>query len=281
MAYFTKLVLYNLMTGSDLLSLANAHDADKHDRYKAPALDKGLDILELLAEKADGLTRSEISAALGRGPSEIYRMVERLVSRGYVHRASGGDRYHLSSRIYQLAVQHPTLRGMLDIVDPEMSNFVRIASQSAFLGVFHEGRVLVVATYDPPERLTITPRVGAELGVIDTAPGLVLLAFQDVPDRIAMMRSAQQSAFGEISLAEIQHGQLDAICRMGYARTPSPSFGGLEHLSFPLLDRDGSATAVITCPFLRSEMSSDQPNTDAVCAHLLAISRDISTRITR
>ena len=38
-------------------ALDNAEDGE---RYRAPALDKGLDILELLAEHPDGLTRAEI-----------------------------------------------------------------------------------------------------------------------------------------------------------------------------------------------------------------------------
>ena len=47
------------------------------DRYRAPALDRGLDILEVLADQARGLTRAEIVKALGLGPSQIYRMLER------------------------------------------------------------------------------------------------------------------------------------------------------------------------------------------------------------
>ena len=66
------------------------------DRYRAPALDKGLDILELLSEQKEGLTRTEITKELGRNASEIYRMLERLVARRYVMRSTGGDRYTLS-----------------------------------------------------------------------------------------------------------------------------------------------------------------------------------------
>ena len=51
------------------------------DRYRAPALDKGLDILELLASQAHGLTRAEIVKEMDRSASEIYRMLERLVAR--------------------------------------------------------------------------------------------------------------------------------------------------------------------------------------------------------
>ena len=45
-------------------------DSDDLDRYRAPALDKGLDILELLAREEEGLSQAEIAKALGRTPNE-------------------------------------------------------------------------------------------------------------------------------------------------------------------------------------------------------------------
>ncbi|MFP3616628.1 helix-turn-helix domain-containing protein, partial [Paraburkholderia sp. SIMBA_050] len=84
-------------------------DKDDADRYRAPALDKGLDILELLAEQKSGLTRAEITKLLGRNASEMYRMLERLVARQYVVRSAGGDRYSLSLKLYALAHRHPPM----------------------------------------------------------------------------------------------------------------------------------------------------------------------------
>jgi DNA-binding CsgD family transcriptional regulator len=52
--------------------------------YAAPALEKGLDILELLAKQAEGLTRREIAERLGRSVSEIFRMIEALTRRSYL-----------------------------------------------------------------------------------------------------------------------------------------------------------------------------------------------------
>ena len=70
-------------------------DEDDRDRYRAPALDKGLDILELLAGVDGGLTQAEIAKRLQRSPNEFYRMLDRLVRRGYVTRLDG-DRYSLT-----------------------------------------------------------------------------------------------------------------------------------------------------------------------------------------
>jgi uncharacterized membrane protein len=52
-----------------------AEEPDNGERYRAPALDKGLDILEALAATEVGLTQAEIAKALDRSPSEIYRML--------------------------------------------------------------------------------------------------------------------------------------------------------------------------------------------------------------
>ena len=53
---------------------AAASQQPAEDRYRAPALDKGLDILELLARQPQGLTRAEIVKKMDRNASEIYRM---------------------------------------------------------------------------------------------------------------------------------------------------------------------------------------------------------------
>lgn len=45
--------------------------------YAVPALDKALDVLELLAEQSGGLTQSEIADAVSRTPSQIFRVLQR------------------------------------------------------------------------------------------------------------------------------------------------------------------------------------------------------------
>ena len=73
------------------------------DRYRAPALDKGLDMLELLAGVDGGLTQAEIAKQLGRSHNELYRMLDTLVRRGYVARIDG-DRFALTLKLFGHAI---------------------------------------------------------------------------------------------------------------------------------------------------------------------------------
>ena len=52
--------------------------------YSAPALEKGLDILELLSNSAEGLTQAAIAGKLNKSVNEIYRMITTLRKREYV-----------------------------------------------------------------------------------------------------------------------------------------------------------------------------------------------------
>ncbi len=63
------------------------------NRYSAPALEKGLDILEALAQTDGGYTLNELAQALGRNVNEIFRMVMTLQHRGYIAQGEPDDRY--------------------------------------------------------------------------------------------------------------------------------------------------------------------------------------------
>ena len=64
-----------------------------------------------------------------------------------------------------------------------MRDLAHRSLQSCHLTVYHAGRVLVVAEIDSPERWAFGLKVGAQVGLTDTASGYVLLAFRDEAGR--------------------------------------------------------------------------------------------------
>jgi DNA-binding IclR family transcriptional regulator len=152
------------------------------DRYRAPALDKGLDILELLASQPNGLTRAEIVKAMGRGPSEIYRMLERLVVRDYVSRSAEGDRYALTMKLFVLGSQHPPVRRLVARALPLMDRFAHETEQSVHLVTPDRGAAVVVTQSSGPANWEFRLRIGARLDLLTTSSGQTLLAFQE-PER--------------------------------------------------------------------------------------------------
>ena len=218
-------------------------------RYAVPALEKGLDILELLAREAEGMSLNELARALGRTSSELFRMVVALARRGYIEQRNG-DRYTLTLRLFELAHRHKPIKSLTAAAAPIMLEIVHRTLQSCHITVFHAGRVMVVGEVDSPERYAFGMKVGALVGLTDTASGYVLLAFQDDATRRAMLASHQEVE-GELDL---DHALLEKIVRdvakKGYAEVQSRQTRGVMNIAFPIRGPHGRAMAVLNVPYI-------------------------------
>jgi DNA-binding IclR family transcriptional regulator len=256
-------------------------ERDDLDRYRAPALDKGLDILELLAEQKGGLTRAEITRLLGRNPSELYRVLERLVMREYVARSPEGDRYALSLKLYALAHRHPPIDRLIGEALPVMQRFADTAEQSCHLARYDRGNLLVIAQVDGPGTWGISVRLGARVGLVDTSSGRVMLAFQ-TPEQRALMLAEHTKVKGEVSLdrdALEQHYR--EIRERGYSQKDSGQTFGVTDITFPLLGPSGQAMATLTCPYLKRIDEYVAPSIDKVRSMLADAARTLSLRAER
>ncbi|MDF1585854.1 IclR family transcriptional regulator [Marinimicrococcus flavescens] len=216
-------------------------------RYSAPALEKGLDILELLAGERDVLPASEIAQRLGRSMGEIFRMLVTLEQRGWLRRG-GGNGYGLSLRLFELAHRHPPVERLLVVALPEMQRLAERVGQSCHLSVHHDGRILVVAQAETPRPRGFVVRLGASFELLETASGRVLAAFQTDEERERRLaRGFELEALADPG--EPLRRRLAGIAARGHEAAPSESVAGILDLSFPLRDHTGRAVAALTLPF--------------------------------
>src|SRR3989454_11832439 len=111
----------------------------KVSRYPTPALEKGLDILELFASEPAGLTKSEVARSLDRTVSEIFRMLVCLEERGYISQSRDRERYCLTLRLFKLAHEYPPTKRMITEALPIMQQATHELNQSCHLGVLDGG----------------------------------------------------------------------------------------------------------------------------------------------
>jgi len=254
-------------------------DADDLDRYRAPALDKGLDILELLAHEEEGLSQAEIAKALGRTPNEHYRMLERLVRRGYVFR-NASDRYGLTLKLFGLAHFHRPIRRLVSQATPLMRDLAVRTIQANHLAVYDRAAVTVIAQMDSPSYWGIAIRVGARVGLFDTGSGHVLLAFRSAEER-AMMIAEQEGADDEQARPEDLDERLAQIRHRGYEVMPSQQTAGVYNLSAPVLGSDNGALAALTCPYITPLNRAKAPDIPETIAILQEAALTLSQRVLR
>lgn len=208
--------------------------------YAVPALDKALDILEALADEGGGLSQGEIAALVGRTPSQVFRVLQRLERRGWIVRERPSGLYLLSTKMLELAHRHPPLRGLVAQALPVMRAVTDAVHQSCNLSILDAGRVRVIAQVESPAAFGFRVRVGAEFPIA-TPAGRVLTS-----------------------------GAPDGCLRADDSLQP-----GITDLVAPVLDRDGVTVAAITVPYIATSFS--ERGIDSVLAEVRSAGRAVSS----
>jgi len=242
-------------------------------KYKAPALEKGLDVLSLLSSSARELKFPEITAALGRSQSELFRIVHVLVQRGYVDRSPTGT-YRLTNQLFRLGMEQPPVRDLIGTASPVMRTLTHTIGQSCHLAVRSQDQIVVIHRIEAPGEIGFSVRIGYRRSIGTTTSGLVIFAFQPTDTRAEIIDSVQDSEEDFdikrfLSAADITNAN-------GFAAEPSKFVRGIMDLSYPILE-NGVAIAALTIPFVDSEMNS--VSRDETLEHLKRSSLEISANL--
>ena len=216
-------------------------------KYRAPALEKGLDVLELLAAEKAALNLSTISERLGRSAGELFRMLQVLEYKGFITFSETGAGYVLSNKLFALGMAQAPVRSLLEVAMPIMRRLSVAIGQSCHIAVPSEDQIVVVARIERPGDLGFSVRIGYRREITRATSGLVLFAFQtDEIRRIWLKRCGLKG-----NAADDFVTRAEAVRTRGYHQAASHFVQGIVDLSAPVL-RSEAAVAALTVPFVHS-----------------------------
>lgn len=251
------------------------HSATGAERkYRAPALEKGLDVLELLARSGAPMTTSQMAGELGRSVSELFRMVLTLEHRGFIVPAGEGrDGFTLSNKLFALGMGRAPIRTLVELALPAMSALTREIGQSCHIAMVSAEQIVVVGRIENPGDLGFAVRVGYRRPLLKAASGLAIYAFLS-PEARETLRA--QLAGADTGALEDFYSRAEAVRKQGYVCQPSDFSDGVTDLSAPLVGRRG-AVAALTVPFVsyRPEPCSRERAVERLCATARTLSETL------
>jgi DNA-binding IclR family transcriptional regulator len=246
--------------------------ASRTSRYRAPALEKGLDVIELLAAEKTPLNLSAISQRLGRSSGELFRMLQVLEFKGFITTADSGTGYVLTNKLFALAMAQAPVRSLVETALPIMRRLTHEIGQSCHIAVASEDQIVVITRIERPGDLGFSVRIGYRREIVRATSGLVLFAYQNEEVRRAWLKRCRLK--GEAADSFV--ARADAVRQHGHHEAASDFVRGIVDLSAPIL-RGETAVAALTCPFVHSNplvMEMDQ-----AVESIRAAARQISAEI--
>jgi DNA-binding IclR family transcriptional regulator len=250
---------------------------EDNDKYRAPALDKGLDIMELLSSQGEGLSQKEVAVALSRSQGEIYRMLSTLVRRDYVTYSTSADRYTLSLKMFSVSQKHPPINRLIGIALPMMRRASRTTWQSCHIGMESNGNIVIVASVESPGNWSVALKTGSVVGLWNTGTGRVLSTYCPEAQREDLINHHRQVT-GEPKLIRSEFDDhIKRIKRVGFEYMPSATAVGITNIAFPIFNPAGIAFAVLSCPFVERLDDVEVPSQDATIKIFSHLAKELTT----
>jgi DNA-binding IclR family transcriptional regulator len=218
------------------------------ENYQAPALKKGLEVLEFLSGQTRAYAVSELARALGKSRNEIYRMVIVLERLGYLTRTDA-DRFTMTRKLFDVAMRAPPQRNLLASALPVMEELARDTAQSCHLTVASGSDIVVVARIESPDVLGFSVRVGYRRPLNQSASGRVLFAFASDGQR-ELWRALLPSKEDRKHWAALDR-ESRAIRESGVYLSPSAYVDAVTDIVAPVTQgKAPTAVAALAIPFI-------------------------------
>jgi DNA-binding IclR family transcriptional regulator len=213
--------------------LARSGMAIADSRYNAPALEKGLDILEIVSTSLVAIKTEEIARAVGRSRSKIYRMLQVLETRGYIARESASDGYIATNKLFALGMRKTPIADLNSAALPEMRRLSDDISLSVRLVVPSEDNIVYIAGMDSTVSFGLSVHLGYHRPVVLSSSGRLLFAFQ-TPERQRvwlgqLRRTAPPDTDFDAFLADAHKAR-----RRGWLIRKSPTVEGVTDICAPI-----------------------------------------------
>ncbi len=234
--------------------------------YAVPALEKGLDILELLSSTAEPLTQTQIGKALKRNFSEIFRMLNLLEERRYVIKDPNTGAYRLSLRLHQLAHAHSPVEQLIQAASGPMHALTRELSESCHLSVLDDTALVVVHIANSPAKVRLSVETGGCFSPLQTASGRLLISYLAKIPRQNLLNALPEWKRLDASRRRKTLDEWNVIRERGYAMANDETLSGVLDVVVPVGNPETGPHAALAVSTLNP---SDKPkNAERILARL-------------
>ena len=200
-------------------------------------------VLNLLGSKPQGITASEIVAALEVEKSVISRILATLENEGYVTRDPITDLFRLGLGFVAIAFRYIESLGFYDVCMPELQRLADATGELIQLAVVNRDGMTYVAKAESNQRVRVYSLLGQEASLHASTVGKVWLASlpEDVALRLALRDGLTVYAKNTITTVDALRKELLRVREQGFALLEEELFDGGSAIGVPVTDqRDGT-----------------------------------------
>jgi len=208
----------------------------------APALDRGIDVIELMASISEPLSFSEIQNALPIPRASLARILNILYNRGLFDKMPENGHYRLGMKLLFLGNSIQDKISLRSVAFPYMQHLAQLTRDTVELTTLDQDQVVLLDQIEGLGDVRLYSRVGAAYPYFHvTAVGKLYLAHMNPIKRRNNLKKIGLPAVTEKSITDIEmlERELETVLQNGYACENQELRKGVCRVVAPIFDHTG------------------------------------------
>lgn len=215
--------------------------------YSVPGLERGLAILEYLAEHPEGKSQNEIAEALKCPSASVFRMTLSLEKAGYLIRNPKTKAFRHTMKMLMLGQKAISEIDLVGNALPVMRTLRDKLHDTVALGVLNETEIIVLESVLGSHLFRFSLTAGHRIGLHASAPGKAIVGFLPEDQRDRTIQAIKFVKYNEntITTAKAFQQELATVREKGYSVDRGEEYASIYCLGAPIFDRNGYPIAAI------------------------------------
>lgn len=204
--------------------------------------------LQVLIHLGSGpATLDELAASAGVHKTTVMRLLRTLSDERFTFR-DHSNRYHLGSRIFELAARGADQREIRDLASSHLVAFNRKFGRTTHLAAMEGGDIVYIDKLESHDLIRMFSRIGLRANLNSTAVAKVILA--DLPDPelrsiVATMDFARRTA-NTITTPDQYLSEIESVRARGWAQDREENEPSINCLAAPVRGASGRVAAAVS-----------------------------------
>ncbi|NOY75732.1 MAG: IclR family transcriptional regulator [Kiritimatiellaeota bacterium] len=229
----------------------------KKSNYSAPAVDAMLDIVERMAQESRVFNLTELAVGLDLSNNLVFRVLNRLLERGYVERLESGG-YRLSDGFFTLGMKLYSRFELRVAARKHLEKLSAEVGETAQLQVLSGREMLVLEAVAPSSDFYLHVTPGIRVLAHCNAYGKVVMAFLP-PERVDEILEGRLERVTKrtITCKKTLMNELKRIKKTGVAYDNEEYSRGVFCVGSPVFDSDGKIVGGVGLTGLTSRFNPE------------------------
>jgi len=212
------------------------------------AVEKALRILEALGNRASPLTLSEICETINLNMSTTYRLLQTLISKGFVHYDEFSGKYRLGIKTFRIGNAALYAIDFRAEARPLLQELVSLCKETANLVILDGNEVVYIEQVESRSMVRMLARLGSRLPAYSTGGGKAILAYleeEELNEYLVRQNLVPHTVNTITSPTELKKA-LARIRQDGYAVDREEMEYGVRCVAAPIRNYTGKVIAALS-----------------------------------